>query len=69
MLNIIVNGEKRSVAAKTIPELLHSENVPQNYWQSIAVACNGNVIPRGTWAATILNDGDAIEIVKPFVGG
>ena len=69
MLNIIVNGEKRSVAAKTIPELLQSEQVPQTYWQSIAVACNGNVISRGAWAATTLNEGDAIEIVKPFVGG
>ncbi len=69
MLNIIVNGEKRSVAARTIPELLQSEQVPQTYWQSIAVACNGNVITRGSWAVTTLHDGDTIEIVKPFVGG
>lgn len=69
MLNVIVNGEKRRLTAQTIPELLTHEQVQPAYWQSIAVACNGTVIPRGNWAATRLNDGDAIEIVKPFVGG
>jgi sulfur carrier protein len=69
MLNLIVNGEKRAVAAKTIPELLQTEQVQQAHWQSIAVACNGKVITRGAWAQTTLSDGDAIEIVKPFVGG
>jgi sulfur carrier protein len=69
MTDLIVNGEKRSVDARTIPELLQREHVQQAHWQSIAVACNGNVVTRSAWADTQLNDGDAIEIVKPFVGG
>ncbi|MDX1922157.1 MAG: sulfur carrier protein ThiS [Alphaproteobacteria bacterium] len=69
MLNLIVNGEKRETAAQTIPELLQNEKLPQAHWQAIAVACNGKVVTRSAWAETRLNNGDAIEIVKPFVGG
>ena len=69
MLNLIVNGEKRAAALRTIPELLQHEQVPEAHWQSIAVACNGRVITRSTWDQFQLSNGDAIEIVKPFVGG
>ncbi|NDE89666.1 MAG: sulfur carrier protein ThiS [Alphaproteobacteria bacterium] len=69
MLNLIINGEKRSVNAQTIPDLLQHEKVPQAHWQALAVACNGKVITRDAWADVAFKDGDAIEIVKPFVGG
>ncbi len=67
--NILVNGEPRSVTVKTIPELLSHEQVPQDHWQSIAIARNGHVIPRSEWDQTTVHDGDVMDIVKPFVGG
>ena len=33
------------------------------------VALNGAVVPRGAWAATALNDGDRIEIIRAMQGG
>ena len=35
----------------------------------IAVACNGDVVPRSTWAATLLHAGDRVEIVTAAAGG
>lgn len=69
MPQLVVNGDAQECAAHTIPELLKAQNVPEAHWQSLAVACNGRVIRRAEWAATILKNGDAVEIVKPFVGG
>jgi sulfur carrier protein len=69
MPNFIINGIARNCAATTIPDVLKNENMPEAHWQAIAVACNGKVIRRADWQTTLLNDGDAIEIVKPFVGG
>lgn len=69
MPKITVNGTAQDCAAATIPDLLKSQQVPEAHWQSLAVACNGRVIRKAEWAATPLADGDAVEIVKPFVGG
>ena len=35
----------------------------------IAAAVNGEVIPRGSWAATLLRAGDHIEVVTAVQGG
>ena len=35
----------------------------------VAAAVNGDVVPRGSWAATSLRDGDQVEIVTAAQGG
>jgi sulfur carrier protein len=35
----------------------------------VAVAVNGDVVPRGAWAATPLRDGDQVEVVTAVQGG
>lgn len=35
----------------------------------VAVARNGEVVPRGEWAATVLVDRDRLELVRPVQGG
>ena len=35
----------------------------------IAVAVNGEVVPRNTWAQKEVQDGDDIEIVRAVQGG
>jgi sulfur carrier protein len=35
----------------------------------IAVAVNGEVLPRSEWAATVLRDGDQLEVVTAVQGG
>jgi len=35
----------------------------------VAAALNGDVVPRGSWAATALTDGDQVEVVTAVQGG
>jgi sulfur carrier protein len=35
----------------------------------VAAAVNGDVVPRGSWSATPLRDGDQVEVVTAVQGG
>jgi sulfur carrier protein len=37
--------------------------------RGVAVAVNGEVVPRSTWAATPLAEGDAVEVLTAAQGG
>jgi sulfur carrier protein len=37
--------------------------------RGIAVAVEGEVVPRGEWEATSLRDGQAVEVVRAIQGG
>ena len=37
--------------------------------RGIAVAVNGNVVPRSSWERTGLNDADRVEILTAVAGG
>lgn len=64
-----VNGQPHFESAVTIPDLLRAQGVPQNQWDSIAIAVNGEVANRAHWGALVLGEGDRIDIVKPMAGG
>ena len=60
-----VNGEEKNIAGKTIAEYLSTTNYDI---KRIATELNGDIVPKATYAETILKDGDSVEIVS-FVGG
>lgn len=37
--------------------------------RGVAVAVEGEVVPRGEWATTSLLDGQAVEVVRAIQGG
>ena len=49
----------------TVEQLLASEGYESG---RIAVELNGDIVPKGRYAATELRDGDTVEVVR-FVGG
>ena len=65
---ITVNGEPRRDRPASVRALVEAEGLDPER-RGLAVARNGRVVPRGQWADTPLEPGDAIEIVKPFSGG
>lgn len=66
LLRIQVNGESREAAENiSLPELVATLNLKP---EQIAVELNQVVVRRAEWPATVLQDGDKIEIVH-FVGG
>jgi sulfur carrier protein len=63
---IIVNGERDETAARTLAELVAARGLAEN---QVATAVNGEFVPRGARAATLLGSGDKVEIVAPRQGG
>src|SRR3569623_3287413 len=65
-LHITVNGQARAAAAgTTVSALLASMGVDPT---RVAIERNEEVVPRTTWNAAALAEGDRLEIVS-FVGG
>ena len=64
---VTLNGEPRdlpdgSSVAQAVAELTAAET-------GVAAAINGDVVPRSSWTATVLRDGDQIEVVTAVQGG
>jgi sulfur carrier protein len=63
-----VNGERRRVPAADVRALLGALGFDPA-GRGLAVARNGEVVPRDAWEATTLAPGDRIEIVGAVQGG
>lgn len=66
-ISISLNGrEQLTTSGEQLAELLTLSRVPL---AAIAVAVNGEVVPRSLWSSTQLTDGDKIEFVTIAQGG
>lgn len=66
MIHITINGERVEIADETtIAALLTARGQAGG----VAVAINGEFVPRSAHAATTLKNGDAVDIVAPMQGG
>lgn len=63
-----INGKAMRCAGKTISEVLVTIGVDPTR-QGIAVAVNGEVVPRSEWDLVRLKAGDMVEIVTAVAGG
>ena len=65
-ISIVVNGERHeSAAGVTVVELLAALKLNSG---RVAIERNLEILPRASWAETIVAEGDRFEIVQ-FVGG
>jgi len=65
MVKILLNGEEREVTASNLMALIGDLGLDG---RKVAVEKNLEIVPRSTYPATQINDGDRLEIVH-FVGG
>jgi sulfur carrier protein len=66
-MKIVVNGKDLDVVdGLNVEGLLVQLNVKRQY---MAVAVNREVTPKSAYEATVLRDGDRVEIVRPMGGG
>ena len=66
-MNVTVNGSPVDLADDaTVADLVAQRSGGHD---RVAVARNGDVVPRSTWAATRLSPGDAVEVLAPTAGG
>jgi sulfur carrier protein len=70
-VRLTVNGEPREVADGATVDALVASVTGRVIGQAggIAAAVNGEVVPRGAWAAARLGDGDQVEVVTAVQGG
>ncbi|MBM6532746.1 sulfur carrier protein ThiS [Klebsiella pneumoniae] len=66
-MNITVNGHSHEVeASTTLAQVLEQQNFPTS---GVAVALNGSVVPRTSWADTPLPAEAAVEVLTAVQGG
>jgi thiamine biosynthesis protein ThiS len=65
-MNLTINGETRVfTSAATLGALIEQLGMKSD---RVAIELNREIVPRGQWEQTPLQDGDRLEIVH-FVGG
>ena len=65
-MNIILNGEARTLRATTLDAALAEAGYADAV---VATALNGRFVPQTARATQPLKDGDAIEVLAPMQGG
>ncbi len=64
---VSVNGERRELSQDaTVASLVQDLSAPA---RGVAVAIDGEVVPRGKWEVTSLADGARVEVVSAIQGG
>jgi sulfur carrier protein len=66
-MNIVVNGERRRIAAGTALGTLVATLTPAP--AGVAAALNETVVPRAQWPSTSLAEGDRVEVLTAVQGG
>lgn len=72
---ITVNGEPRelpragSMVADLVTEAVGAAPEALGQLRGVAVALNGEVLPRAAWAGTEVSDGDRLEVLTATQGG
>ena len=68
-MNATVNGEDRTMpAGATVADVAATLGVDPDA-RGVAVALDGEVVPRGSWDTTRLHDGAVVEVVAAIQGG
>ena len=68
-MNVLLNGESRELRdGATVNDAVEASGAPPE-GRGVAVAVEGEVVPRGKWASTELSDGQRIEVLQAVQGG
>ncbi|MCQ2203946.1 MAG: sulfur carrier protein ThiS [Bacteroidales bacterium] len=65
-MNVVVNNEIIELIGTTIDDLARQLKLPE---KGVAVAVNMKMVPRMEWAATPLQEGAKIIVIKAASGG
>lgn len=69
MTAVIVNGERRELPeGATVEAAVAAAGVPAE-GRGVAVALDGEVVPRGAWATTSVEEGQQVEVLHAVQGG
>ena len=68
-MNVTVNGDRRELpTGATVASVVESlQNAPEG--RGVAVAVEGEVVPRAKWSTTAIREGATVEVVVAVQGG
>ncbi len=69
MTNVTLNGEQRELPLEATVETAVREAGVEREGRGVAVAVDGEVVPRGRWSGTELRDGQQVEVLHAVQGG
>jgi sulfur carrier protein len=65
---ITINGERQELGERaTVEAAVRAAGAPDG--RGVAVALDGEVVPRGEWATTELREGQQVEVLHAVQGG
>ncbi|HEX6459948.1 MAG TPA: sulfur carrier protein ThiS [Thermoleophilaceae bacterium] len=68
-MNVMLNGEPRELRdGASVSDAVEASGAPPG-GRGVAVAVDGEVVPRGAWATTNLNEGQRVEVLQAVQGG
>jgi sulfur carrier protein len=66
-MNIVLNGERRELdQGARVRDAVDATGAPQ---RGVAVAIDGEVVPRACWEDVELREGQRVEVVQAVQGG
>ena len=66
-VELTVNGKAaRALQGSTLAQLAESLGLPA---RGVAIALDGEIVPRSQWAFTLVSEGCAVEVVSIAAGG
>ena len=69
MPRILLNGETQNLPdGATAADAVRAAGAPEGA-RGVAVALDGEVVPRGEWGATTLVEGGQVEVLSAVQGG
>ena len=68
-MNVVLNGEPHDLPdGATVAEAVTASGAPPA-GRGLAVAIDGEVVPRGQWDATVIGEGQRVEVLQAVQGG
>ena len=68
MTVVNLNGERRELGERaTVEAAVRAAGAPDG--RGVAVALDGEVVPRGEWATTEVREGQQVEVLHAVQGG
>jgi sulfur carrier protein len=65
-MRVVVNGVARDIDVISVAALVEQVTTAR---RGVAVAVNGEVVPRSAWPVARLRDGDRVEVLTAAQGG
>lgn len=68
-MKVVLNGEARELRdGANVGDAVEASGAPAE-GRGVAVAVDGEVVPRGAWATTNLDEGQRVEVLQAVQGG